>query len=274
MSGPFYGCSAKDGLHVLKDKWAQKKYLQQQSEHLLAGFDTALNVTLEHAPQREQPFQLGRSATRGIDPSERERTWERTTFLRWSTIGLSPVNRCWDRLIAFQVPLFESQEKASWGYIDLLGVLSNGIPSVVELKKEPGTTSAGGTGSSESPLRMILEAAAYALALRKNWGRFRDEFVQRLDTLEVSESTVVGVPRELREVRLVGAAPASYWIDWLPVTAKGLSVTADAWRAFAQLLHRFEEAGLPVSFASLSGDISTPESLAAQPLERFPLVSA
>jgi len=177
-------------------------------------------------------------------------------------------------LISFQVPLFDKQEKASWGYIDLLGVILKGTPVVVELKKEPATNPVGGTKASESPLRMVLEAAAYAIALRKNWGRFRPEFVQRLKTLELPDSTIAGVPQELSTVRLVGLAPASYWIDWLPVTAKGLKVTPDAWRAFADLLAKFDQAGLPVSFASLSGDIESPESLAAQPLERFPLISA
>lgn len=274
MSGPFYGCSAANGFHVLKDKWAQKSHLRQQSEHLIQEFQVALDATFEAAPERTQGFQLARGVSLGIDATERERKWERTAFLRWNVSGLSPVKKCWDRLIAFQVPLFDTQKKSSWGYIDLLGVMSDATPVVVELKKEPGTTAAGGTDSSESPLRMVLEAAAYAIALRRNWGRFRSEFVQQLKTLDVAESTVAQVPRKLSTVRLVGAAPASYWIDWLPVTAKGLTVTPDAWRAFSDLLAKFEEAGLPVSFASLSGDIESPESLAAQPLERFPLISA
>lgn len=183
------------------------------------------------------------------------------------------MKRCWYRLVSFQVPLFDKQEKSSWGYIDLLGVMSDGTPVVVELKKEPSTTPKGGTKNSESPLRMVLEAAAYAIALRRNWDRFRQEFVQQLKTLALPDSIVTQVPRKLSTIRLVGAAPAGYWLDWLPVTAKGLTVTADTWRAFAELLAKFDEAGLPVSFASLSGDIESPESLAVQPLERFPLFS-
>lgn len=273
MAGPFYDCSAASGFHVLKDKWAQKSHLQPQSEHLLEQFDTALTATEKAAPIRTQGFQLARGASLGIDSTERERRWERTAFLRWNAGGVSPVKRCWDRLVAFQVPLFDRQDKASWGYIDLLGVVSDGTPVVVELKKEPGTTAKGGTDNSESPLRMVLEAAAYAIALRRNWDRFRPEFIQQLKTLELPQETIASVPRKLSTVRLVGAAPASYWIDWLPITAKGLTVTADAWRAFAELLRKFEEAQLPVSFASLSGDIESPESLAVQPLERFPLIS-
>lgn len=274
MAGPSYDYSASSGFHVLKDKWKQKSHLQPQSEHLLEQFDTALTATEKAAPIRTQGFQLARGASLEIDVTERERRWERTAFQRWSVGGLSPVKRCWERLVASQVPLFDKQEKDSWGYIDLLGVESEGTPVVVELKKEPGTTAKGGTGNSESPLRMVLEAAAYAIALRRNWKQFRREFVQQLKTLGLPQKTIASVPGKLSTVRLVGLAPASYWIDWLPITAKGLTVTADAWRAFAELLKRFEEARLPVSFASLSGDIDDPKSLAVQPLERFPLISA
>jgi len=273
MPDPFNGFSAADGFHVLKDKWVQKKYLQQQSERLLEEFEVGLDTTRRAAPERSLGFQLDREATREIEPSQRERRWERTAFRRWSKGGLSPVSQCWDRLVAFQVPLFENEEKSSWGYIDLLGVISDGTPVIVELKKEPRAKSTGGTDTSESPLRMVLEAAAYAIALRRNWERFRPEFIEQLKRLDLQESTIARVPQTLSTVRLVGAAPAGYWIDWLPITAKGLTVTVDAWRAFAELLKKFDEANLPVSFASLSGDIENPESIAVQPLEEFPLIS-
>lgn len=274
MNDPLCGCSAANGFHILKDKWKQKSYLQLQSEYLQENFKEALAATEKAAPKRTQGFQLARGASLGIDATERERRWERTAFLRWNASGLSPVESCWDRIVAFQVPLFDKQKKASWGYIDLLGVVFNGMPVVVELKKDPGTTPQGGTANSESPLRMVLEAAAYAIALRQNWDRFRPEFVQQLKTLELPQKTIEKVPQKLSTVRLVGAAPASYWIDWLPITDKGENVPADAWRAFALLLKKFEESGFPVSFASLSGDIESPESLAVQPLIRFPLISA
>ena len=188
---------------------------------------------------------------------------------------MSQVAGCWDRIVAFQVPLFGAQKKEGWGYIDLLGVMADGTPSVIELKKDPKTGKTGVTGASESPLRMILEAASYAIALRKNWHIFRGELIERLRSLDVAKRTVECVPekRKLEAVRLVCAAPASYWIDWLPVTKKGTKVSSDTWRAFGTLLEGFKNAGLPASFVSLGGDADRPESIAAQPLERFPLIS-
>jgi hypothetical protein len=177
-------------------------------------------------------------------------------------------------LVAFQVPLFDRQEKEGWGYIDLLGVLGNGTPVVVEVKKEPRSRPSGGTDSSESPLRVILEAASYAICVRCNWETFRPEFMQRLKKLGIEDRVADRVPQQLRTVRIVGVAPAAYWIDWLPVTAKGLTIKGEAWQAFESLLDGLGKADLPVSFVSISGDVDVPGSLAAQPLKRFPICPA
>lgn len=272
MSAPFYNKGPKDGLHVLKDKWCQKKHLQAQSEKLSENenLSQAIKATHNAAPSRRQGFRLSRGVSIKIDASERERIWERSLFIRWSAGEMSPVKGCWDRIVAFQVPLFAAQQRERWGYIDLLGAMADGTPSVIELKKDPKTGNTGVTGNSESPLRMILEAASYAIALRKNWPDFRSELIERLKTLGVAKRTV---PPTLKTVKLVCAAPASYWIDWLPVSRKGRMVSYDTWRAFATLLDRFNDAYLPASFVSLSGDADRPESIAAQPLERFPLIS-
>jgi hypothetical protein len=168
------------------------------------------------------------------------------------------------------VPLFERQEKRSWGYIDLLGIRKHKELCVIELKKEPAARRSGGTNASESPLRMVLEAAAYATALKENWPRFRKELIDCLESLSIPTDKL---PDEDDQpvVRLVGAAPASYWIDWLPVTEKGRTVKQADWGHFRDLLKRFEKENMPVSFVSISGDISNPGGLAAQPLTQFPL---
>ena len=270
MSAPYYGKQPEDGLHILKNTWRQKQYLRQQSECLAGCLAKAIKTTYDAAPVRTQGYALDRGETLEIDATERERLWERSIFRRWSQVGLSPVGNSWDRLIAFQVPLFDCQEKAHWGYIDLLGICFNGVPSVVELKREPATSPAGITMSSETPLRMVLEAGAYAVALRRNWETFRREFIPRLKHLQLPDATIDRVPSSLEEVRLVCVAPASFWIDWLPVTEKGKQVSADAWKEFSTLLRAFEKALLPVSFVSISGDACIPGSLAAQPLSNFP----
>ena len=270
MSSKFDG-EPNDGLHVLKDKWCQKRYFGEQSKILCDQFDVAFKATQEGAPKRSQGYALGRSATVEIDKTERERRWERAVFERWRSSGLSPVKNCWDRIVAFQIPLFDQQEKGGWGYIDLLGILGRDV-CVVELKKEPATKRSGGTDSSESPLRMVLEAAAYAIALRVNWQQFREELVAHMLTLGKDASSCGNLPEDAPSIRLVGAAPAAYWIDWLPVTKKGSEVAPDDWRCFQTLLEKFKDACMPVSFVSISGDIEVPGSLAGQPLPKFPLI--
>lgn len=273
MPGPFYDGSPEDGLHVLKDKWKQKTYFGAQSEYLAQNLEEAIEATQGAAPRREGDFRLARKATQAINETQRERIWERSVFERWNDPDIAPVNNCWDRVIGFQIPLFAEQDKDSWGYIDLLGFIGNGTPSVIELKKDPPTSKSGGTDNSESPLRIVLEAAAYAVALRANWSNFREEYVDRLTQLTVSHEVIDGIPDELHEVRLVGAAPAGYWLDWLPVTEKGRTISNSTWQSFSSLLDALGSAGLPTSFVSLSGDSDQPDMLAAQPLEHFPLLS-
>jgi hypothetical protein len=183
-----------------------------------------------------------------------------------------PIPRAWNRLVACQVPLFDQQQKQNWGYIDLLGVTADGLPVVVELKKAPDALSDGKTGATETPLRMVLEAAAYAIALRKNWDHFRPEWMARLGELDLPVPVIAQVPLKLERVPLVAAAPASFWIDWLPVTEKGQTVTRETWESFRALLSEFENENLSVSFVSIGGHDQNINSLAVQPLVGFPLI--
>jgi hypothetical protein len=171
------------------------------------------------------------------------------------------------------VPLFDQQQKSGWGYIDLLGVNAEGLPVVVELKKGAQAQADGKTQSTETPLRMILEAAAYAAALRRNWDVFRRDWVDRLRELNVPESVISKVPGKLDTVPLVAAAPASFWIDWLPVTEKGMTVSPETWKWFKALLDEMRRAGLPASFVSISGFDGLSTELAVQPLVGFPIVN-
>jgi hypothetical protein len=120
---------------------------------------------------------------------------------------------------------------------------------------------------------MVLDAAAYAVALRKNWQRFRPEWIHHLTKTGMSDQVVSHVPEVLEAVPLVAAAPASFWIDWLPVTAKGRTVTGETWLSFQALLTEMEKAKLPVSFVSISGHDQNDAGLAAQPLIGFPLIA-
>ena len=268
MADPLYELTAAAGFHVLKDRWTQKSHFGVQSQHLADNLKEAIKATKKAVPRRKGSFNLRRECSEKIDKTERERRWEASIYQRWSKPEPSPVKECWDRVIAFQVPLFASQKKAGWGYIDLMGIIGGTTPVVIELKKDPRSVAFGGTNNSESPLRMVLEAAAYAVALRVNWENVSQEFKSRLNELDLPADQV---PDSLAKVRLVGVAPASYWIDWLPVTAKGRRVKSKTWGSFSSLLTALSNEGYPTSFLSLSGDLDAPDTLAAQPLKVFPL---
>lgn len=276
MTELFDGHAPHEGIHVLKDN-LNKSHFGLQSQTLCENdsLKLAILATSKAAPRRsrrgreegDHVYQLNRGVSVSIDPTERERLWERAAFIRWSTKKTSPLAPCWSQLVAFQVPLFVGAKKDGWGYIDLLGILNDGTVSVVELKKEPKTTQSGGTESSESPLRMVLESMAYAIAIREDWAHFRKELVSRLEVLSVGKKLIDKIPVSLpAKIRLVGVAPAAYWLDWLPLTDKGHRVTAEDWAWFLRLLNEVENAGYPTSFLSLSGEPSNPESLAAQRL--------
>jgi len=275
MPDPFYGCLPSDGLHILKDKWCQKSHLLVQSQALVddGQLEVAIAATIESAPCRRQRYCLDRELTSVMDESQQERRLEAALMRRWGVTGMWPVPGAWTHLVACQVPLFGEQKKKSWGYIDLLGVTAEGVPVVVELKKDPSANVDGKTERTETPLRMVLEAAAYAIALRKNWEKFREEWIDHLTMVGISEEVVSQVPSSLTKVPLVAVAPASFWIDWLPVTEKGKTVTPETWKAFQRLLDGFSGKDMPVSFVSISGHDQNVDGLAVQPLVGFPPVS-
>ena len=284
MTELFDGHRPQEGIHVLKGHVKQKSHFGLQSQTLCENdsLNLAIQATSKAAPWRskrvreegEHVYQLNRGVSVSIDPTERERLWERAAFIRWSNKKTSPISSCWSQLVAFQVPLFVEAKKNGWGYIDLLGILNDGTISVVELKKEPETTDEGGTGTSESPLRMVLESMAYAIAIREDWAHFRKELVSRLEVLTLGKKLIDSIPiSQPVKIRLVGVAPAAYWLDWLPLTDKGKSVAAEEWKSFLRLLEKVKTAGFPTSFLSLSGEPGQPESLAAQPLNLTRIIS-
>ncbi|MBY0527984.1 MAG: hypothetical protein K2R98_31595 [Gemmataceae bacterium] len=266
MTDPLYGLTAEAGLHVLKDRWCQKAYLETQCAELAKNLAIALDKTA--SPDPRQSYFGGSRDDRVV--RLRESQWERGLW-QWSKRNQENLAGCWHCILAYQVPLFSKQKKEGWGYIDLLGIDDDGTLAVLELKKEPGRSTGDRTTNSESPLRMVLEAAAYAAALRKSWSPFRFQLADYLRKNAFDEGLISRLPQKLTLVRLVGVAPAEYWMDWLPVTPKGLTVSATAWDAFRHLLSALERAQLPTTFVSLVGDPSRPATLKARWLKGFPV---
>ena len=268
---------ASDGLHKLKEKCKNKSAILPLSKFLTSkdNLEDAIRATYQAAQERRKSFRLDREPPK--NPDVNERFWEKGLYLKWGK-GNDKKRRvpgCWTHLTSYQVPLFDKGEKQNWGAVDLLGYLNQSgkcFPVILELKSEPPPSNSNGltANMSETPLRMVLEAAAYAVALRKNWNiRFRDEFIARVGALGIPPDSV---PKKLNKVFLVAIAPAGYWLEWLPYTEKGRSkvLSKATWQAFNRLLKQFRHHHLPVSFVSISGSPQFPDSLAAQPLVGFP----
>ena len=132
------------------------------------------------------------------------------------------------------MPLQRTRGDKSWGRVDLVGMSNDCLPVVFELKKG---------ASAETPLRMIIEALAYAIAIRKSWneGNFRDEWIE-----------VVGnkVPKTLLEIPVIGIAPTSYWKTKIgePKKRTNGKVRDAAWKPFSKLCQMISDRGFPVSF--------------------------
>lgn len=250
------------GFHRLKDVLDTKSHMGASARFVVDHFDRILAATEAAVPARGQPVRFARPADPDIDKTQRERLWEFAAYSQWSRVPCE-VRGSWRTLVAYQFPLFDSQAKDGWGYVDLLGVMPTDEPCVVELKKEPGRGSKGGSEGTETPLRMVLEAAGYAVALRSHWGHFAAEW-----------NACLGRPRENtavpENVHLIAAAPAGFWLEWNRWTPRGRNKLAPGdWLALRDLCTLLERRGYPVHFVSLSGSPEAPDTLCVQPLELF-----
>jgi len=233
----------------LKNDWGcQATYVGEQCRELLAHLAEAIEATEEAAPMRLQPFNPDgsgrkRRAAGRMDPSSEERLLEDRIWSRWR-FDVRPTGEepsLWAKLVGVQVPLFDSRHKAGWGHIDLLGIdkYKAGVPVVVELK----------TGNNkEVPLRPVLEVAAYAIALRKNWDRFKKELRVQLGRKYTPCEDDVPFP-------CVVLAPSLYWQQWAPDGKLGKEVNIESRRAFRDLLAALKGRGYPVTFGRIN-DVS------------------
>jgi hypothetical protein len=125
------------------------------------------------------------------------------------------------------VNLPAKRDAEGWGEIDLLGLAEDGLPIVIELKRGK---------SEEPPVRLLVQAAAYGIALQRAWWFLREEWLRRVCPSKP-------IPTALLPCRLVCAAPEEYWRQWPLTPREDLALTS--------LRGAFANRGLPSVFAAI-----------------------
>jgi hypothetical protein len=217
------------GLHRLKREF-QKKFMEEQCEQLVTVLDEAIAVTLREAPVRRRRYLVDRTGM-NRSPAGEEARLEWALFQQWSSTSCAAVSECWTRIVNFQVNMPSNRNDSEWGEIDLLGIAEDGLPVLIELKR--------GT-SQEPPPSVLVQAAAYGLALQKAWWFFRTEWI----TAIAQHGIALPMPTALLPCRLVCAAPQEYWDRWLP--------QSEMPTALGRLTAAFAVRGLRSAFVSLT----------------------
>jgi hypothetical protein len=175
---------------------------------------------------------------------------------KWGPQGSGEYVPVCPRIQTYQYPLQDTREDMCWGKIDLLGIGPDFLPVPNELKKRK---------TNDSPLRMLLEVAAYGFALQKVWPKLRDHWVEAVRWFEPPSSHF---PPTLDRVTLVGVAPEEYWSRYLgtmPKTKQG-KFPPEAWRPFWLLVDALAK-WFDIHFVALEGSWDESDSLAARVLD-------
>ena len=145
---PFYGLTPASGLHFLKDGWQQVESMREQCLWLQKELDLALEATRVMAPARnaQQGFQLAERLAQHRPANGEERQLEWDLYDLWQlTRNAPPESPFWDRLVGFQVPLYDHADRDWLGQNRLGGNSSSGCSGCarrnrIEEEYSPGQT--------------------------------------------------------------------------------------------------------------------------------------
>ncbi len=232
------------GLHELgnpREKGSFKFQLgnaKQQIKDILENFDSLIENTRTKAPVRDakKDFMLCRGTNPTRELRHEEVKWERAMHQKWGPEGSGEFVQVCKRIQTYQYPLKVALKDECWGKIDLLGIGNDGLPVPIELKKAK---------TDDSPLRMVVEVAAYGFAILKVWPNLREHWAK---ALSISQSNL---REELERVTLVCVAPKEYWCSCMgrPGMDPGAFPT-EAWPCFWHLVDRLKP-WFDIHFAAL-----------------------
>ena len=241
---PYKAIDCRLGLHRIQKFVNQLSYMEQHSAELLKHLNVILEVTYAMSPKRSTPYALNRVEVTRPHEKNRELLLEKAIWRQWrwdeSRAPTRPQeyfveNHC-THIQTCQMPLQNSRVDESWGRIDLIGVSLERTPVVFELKRET---------ASDTPLRMLVEGLAYAVAVRRAWneGRLREQWLQHLVPTQNAEE----IPVTLLTVPIVGIAPTEFWNRRTGNRGPN-RVKEAAWLPFNELCEACKQRGFPITF--------------------------
>jgi len=223
----------------------QLEFAKTQAKDILDNLGNLVENTIKKAPVRpkEKDFKLCRRSDPTRKLTREEDKWERAIHEKWGPEGSGEFVSVCKRIQTYQYPLQASLKDRCWGDIDLLGIGADFLPVPNELK---------GRGSGDSPLRMLLEVAAYGFAIREVWPKLKDHWIEAVGWFGGSPSQF---PATLERVTSVGVAPKEYWLrclGQLPGTNQG-KFPCGAWPRFWELVDALEKKGVDIHFVAIKG---------------------
>lgn len=250
-------------LHELKDEF-RKRYMGEQCRQLLVGLDSAIRATTERAPARSQLYVLNRTGHAQGVVTRPEDTLERAVWEQWNKQDAEPVPHAWHRILSYQMPLQGTRGDTKWGKIDAVGTTERGLPIIVELKC--------GTNASDTPAKMLVQAAAYAIAVRKAWEpHLKDQWAK-----EVARYPSIEISMELTTVPIVCAAPPDFWRNWIGDTDRARTLSDEDWQSFLDLAAALSARGFPATLLEIGPEarqVGEPLTARVIPFARRELVS-
>lgn len=247
---------ANQSLHRLKDHpdVCSKTRMSSAAKIAIVNLSAILDATraavhvrtpaqgfrLDAEGSRLSADELGVSKARPGEIRPSEETLLEFAVLQAHRDGSPSQSAPWTRLVARQVPLMAKRSSEGWGAIDLLGLTTDGRPVVVELKK---------ASSPETPLRALLEAAAYAVSVEENWALLAREMSCVQDAV-----TLATCPKP---VAIVVAAPERYWSEWDRWSTTGRGVPADTRSSLRDVAAALSAAGMSPFFIGLDQESAT-----------------
>lgn len=233
------------GLHQ-QGRVFQLSYTAEQCEDLLKCLEVMVQKTIDCAPRRASGYALTRP---NLARHEREEhRLERAICQAWRPDGRlygTDFSTSCNTIPFFQVRIQAPRRRelnAGWGRVDLVGVSKvDNFPVPIELKKGE---------ANDTLLRVVVEIAAYALAMRAGWSGLRNDWTTAIQGL----APAGGVPDEWKRCQLVCAAPQSFWDRKLGFNGERDRMPRNAWEPFVRVLNAFKGYGLTFEFVSVEVD--------------------